>query len=96
MPIQMGILQHIADLAVKPQLGPFPIIHAVNQYPARRHIVKSGNQITEGGLSAAGGAHDCHLLPGMDLQIQILKYLIMVVRIFKADIFKGDFPVCIL
>ena len=65
-------------------------ILAVQQDLSFRDIIESGDQIAQCRLSSTGGADDCHLFPRMDLQVQIRKYLIVIIRIFKAYFFKRD------
>ena len=67
-------------------------IHPINGNPAAGHIIKSGNQIAHGCFAAAGRSHQRHLFSGMNRKIQMFKYRIVIIHIFKGSIFETDFP----
>ncbi len=54
------------------------------------HIVKARYQVAQRRLPAAGGSHNGKFLPRMDLQVEICKHLVVVVRVLKADVVKLD------
>ena len=55
-------------------LGHVPDIQAVNGNAAAGHVVKPWDQLTQGGLAAAGGADDGHGLPRVYLKAHIVEH----------------------
>ena len=55
-------------------LGHVPDIQAVNGNAAAGYVVKPGNQLAQGGLSAAGGTHNGDGLPGIYFQTHVVKH----------------------
>lgn len=71
---QEHILLDNADGLVEAVLLNVPHVLAVNGDAAFRYIVKSGNQLAECTLAAAGGADDGHGLPGGHVQAHIVEH----------------------
>ena len=97
------ILLDDADVPVEGALGHIPHIKPVDADGARPHIVKAGDELAQGGLAAAGGAHDGHGLPGGNGEGDIAQHLGLLV-VGEADTihldltlhmgkFHGVFPV---
>ena len=62
----------------------------VDEDAAVRHLVKAGDQVAQSGLAAAGSAHQCQPLPGVDVQTDIVQHLVVVIRVLKADVLEPD------
>ena len=88
---QIYILLHDTDIAPQALQRKMLDILTVQQDLSFRDIIESGDQIAQCRLSSTGGSDDRHLFPRMDLQVQIRKYLIVIIRIFEAYFFKRDF-----
>ena len=54
------------------------------------HIVEAGDQIAQGGLAAAGGAHQRQTLAGLDVKADVVQDLIVVIRVLEADVVEPD------
>ena len=70
-------------------MGDASHIQAVNRDAAAGDIVKPGNQLAQGALAAAGGAHNGNGLPGGHLQAHIVKHR-QVSVIGKGHMVHGD------
>ena len=57
---------------------------------AVRHIVKSWDQLAQGGLSAAGRSHHRQRLSRLDMQIHIVEGLDKPVTEFAIEVTSGD------
>ena len=71
---QVGILQHNAQAAAQVCLFYFIDIDAVIADLAVRDIVKTVDEIGDGRLARAGGAHKSHLLAGLCIQRHIMQH----------------------
>ena len=71
---QKHVLLDDADVLMEAPLGHVPDIQAVNGNAAAGYVVKPGNQLTQGGLSAAGGAYNGDGLPGIYFQTHVVKH----------------------
>ena len=84
---QLRLLQRDCHLFPKDLLAVLPYVHAVYQHRSLRHIIKAGNQVDQGSLSAAGGAHDRHRFSLAYGQINMLQY-----RLRCPGVGKGHIP----
>ena len=85
---QAGFLRNITDFVPQVMLGHLPDIDIVDQDFAFGHIIKTGNQVDQRGLSAAGTADDGRSLPGSGSEGDSLQHIIFGAGIFEADILK--------
>ena len=88
----MRILQHITDLAVQPQLRPLPVIHAVDQYPSLCGFEEPAHQIHKGGLPGPRLTDNGNIHPGWHMEVKMLQYIFLPVRIPKGNVLKHDIP----
>ena len=88
---QEDLLLHNADGLMQTFLANVSHIHAVNGNAAAGDIVEPGNQLTQGALAAAGGAHDGNGLPGLNLQAHIVEHC-QVTIIGKRHMVHPDLP----
>ena len=86
----MRILKHISDLAVKPQLGTLPVIHAVYQYPSFRRFKETPRQIHQCGFACARLSHNRHIHTRRHVKIKMLQNIFFSVRIHERNVFKHD------
>ena len=86
---QVGRLQHIAQIGLKPQLAAGAIIRAVNQNPTGSRFVEAADQIDDGGLAGAGFADKCDGLAMIDMEVEVLKHLLAIL-IAEGDVLKVD------
>ena len=54
------------------------------------HVVEAGDQIAQGGLAAAGGAHQRQTLAGLDVKADVVQDLVVVIRVLEADVVEPD------
>ncbi len=64
----MGILQHIADVGVEPQLAALAVVHAVNEDLSLRRLEEPAGQIDKGALAGPRLAYDGHRGPLRDVE----------------------------
>ena len=86
----MRILQHIADIAVQPQLGAFPVVPAVDEDGTLCWLKKAAGQVDQGGFSRTGFADNSDRGAGGDLQIEVLQNVFVPVRIAECHISEFD------
>ena len=65
-------------------------IPAVQKHPALRHVVEAGDELAQGGLPAAGGAHHRHRLPGGDVQGQVLQHRLVGGVVPEGHVLQPD------
>ena len=87
---QVHVLLHDADVLPQALQGDMADILPVDEDAAVRHLVKAGDQVAQGGLAAAGSAHQRQTLPGVDVQTDVVQHLVVVIRVLKADILEPD------
>ena len=85
------ILLHNADGAAERLDGHMAHIAAIHGDRALLHIVKAGDQLTEGGLTAARRAHDGHRLPCCHADIHAAKNIAAAI-VGEVDILHADLP----
>ena len=66
-----------------------PHVHAVDGDAALGHVVKPGDQLAQGGLSAAGGPHHRHRLAYRHVQRHMVQHLVGTV-VGKTDVVHVD------
>ena len=98
---QMRILQHITNLAVKPQLRPFPVIHAVNQYPSLCRFKETPHQVHKGRLSRPCLTHNGNIHAGRHMKVKMFQHIFLPVRVHKGNILKHNvsldfFPITLI
>ena len=86
----MGVLQHVTDITVQPQLGPLPVIPAINEDGSFRWLEKPAGQVDQGGFSRTGLAHNSDRRAGGDLQIEVFQNVFVSIRIAERHIPKFD------
>ena len=69
---QEHVLLDDADVLMEAPLGHIPDVQSVNGNAAAGYVVEPGDQLAQGGLSAAGGAHNGDGLPGIYSQTHIV------------------------
>ena len=67
----MGILKHIANVAVKPQLASLPVVLPVNQNFSLCRLEEPTGKIYKGTLSGSRLAYNCHIGTCRNLQIKV-------------------------
>ena len=72
---QVGVLQHHAQGAPEVVLPYILYVDAVVGDGAGLHVVEPVDQVGDGGLARAGGAHECDLLAGLGVEAQILQHV---------------------
>ena len=87
---QIHILLHHADLAAQGMQGHVPNVLAVDFDAAAGYVVKPGNQAAQGGLAAAGGAHQRHGISGVDVQVDVRQHVAQGLGIGKLHVFEID------
>ena len=92
---QMGVLQHDAQAAAQIVLFDLVDVDAVVTDLAVRDIIKTVDQVGNGGLARTGGAYKGDLLSGAAIQIDIVQNGLFR-HIAKVHIRKGDVPLHLL
>ena len=87
---QVGVLQHIADVGVQPQLAPLPVIHPVDEDLSPGGFKEPAGQIHQGALARTGLAHDGHRGALRDVQGKVLQYILAAVGIAEGYIPELD------
>ncbi len=86
------VLRHDAHIAAQTFQSNVPHIYPVNQHMPARGVVKTANQVDNGGLAGAGGSHQRDGFPGRNMKVYMLQHFdVRCVRVSKGDVFKGDF-----
>ena len=86
------------DAHLPPQGGETHLgdVLAVHQNLALGGVIEAGDQVAEGGLSAAGGAHHRHLLPSLHRQVQVAQHRLAVLLslplVGEGDVLESDLP----
>ena len=88
---QLAFLQGYGYLVPETAQPVFTNVHAVNQYGAFRYIIETGDQVDEGGLAAAGRAHDSHGLSGRYGEADMLQHIFIAARVGKGHVTEFDF-----
>src|SRR5699024_651659 len=70
---QVGVLQHDAQRLPQRVLGDVPHVDAVVGDAAGVDVVKAVDEVGDGGLARAGGAHEGDLLAGLGVQADVLQ-----------------------
>ena len=65
---------------------------AVDGDPALGDVVEPGDQVAQGALAPAGGAHHGDGLPGLHLEVHVAEHLRLVPLVGEAHILHGDVP----
>ena len=86
----MGVLEHIADVAVEPQLAALPVIHPVNEDLPLSGLKEPAGQVHQGALACAGLAHDGHGGPLGDVQGEVLQHVVAAVGIAEGHVPELD------
>ena len=87
---QVDVLLHHADGGAQAFQRHLADVLPVDEDAARRHIVKAGDQVAQGGLAAARRAHQGQPLAGRDVDAHIAQHLVVVVRVLEADMVEPD------
>ena len=87
---QVGILQHIADVGVEPQLAALAVVHAVNEDMSLRRLEEPAGQIDEGTLAGPRFAYDGHRGPLRDVEGEVLQHVLAAVGIAEGHIPELD------
>ena len=69
----MWVLKHIANLAVKPELGTQTVIFAVNQNPALCGLKKPAQKIYQRRFSCSRFSYDCNIGSCRYVEIKVLQ-----------------------
>ena len=85
------VLLHDADLRPERGLLYLPDVHAVKAYRAAGNLVKAGDEVADGRLSAAARPHEGKLLPGVNFKIHAPKHR-KVIGIREVNVLKADVP----
>ena len=83
-------MQHITNLAVKPQLRPFPVIHTVNQYPSLCRFKETPHQVHKGRLSRPCLTHNGNIHAGRHMKVKMFQHVFLPVRVHKGNILKHN------
>ena len=86
----MGVLEHIADAAVEPQLAALAVVHAVDENLALRGLEEPAGQVHQGALTRAGFAHDGHGGPLGNVQGEVLQHVAAAVGIAEGHVPELD------
>ena len=87
---QVDILLNDADLTAQGLQGQGAHILPVDGDPSAGHVIKTGQKIADGGLSASGGAYQSNGFSSRDLEGNVGKHRRVVVAVMEGDIFIGN------
>ena len=87
---EKNLLLDNSDLPPERALGHLSDVLAVDAHSALGHVVKAGNQLAKGGFASTGGAHKGKLFPGFDVQLNVVKDLVLII-VSEGDVIKGNF-----
>ena len=87
---QVGRLQHIADVGVKPQLAALPVVLAVDEHPAAGGLKEPAAEVHQGGFARAGLPHNGHGGAGGHVQVEVLQHVFRAVGVVEGHVLKGD------
>ena len=75
-------------------LGEGAHVLSVHQHPALGDIVEPGDELAQGGLAAAGGAHHRHSLAGPDVEGDVLQHRRIGGLIPEGHVLHPDVHIC--
>ena len=75
---EKDILLHNANITAQRALLEFTDIDTVNFNTSPLNIVKTGNQVTEGGFTSPGGSDQGHGLPGSNVETNIFQDMLVL------------------
>mgnify|MGYP000706986087 CR=1 FL=1 len=87
---QIHVLLDDADVLTQALEGDVLDVLPVDEDAAAGHIVEAGDKVAQGRLAAAGGADQRQSLTGFDVEADVVQDLVVVVRVFEADILEPD------
>ena len=70
-------------------------IHTVDAHAAFRYIIKTGNQIDQRGLSAAGRTHYGNGFARIDGEIDMFQHRFLAAGVGKGNVYKFDVALCV-
>ena len=82
---QVGVLEHHGDVPTQIALGHVHDVNAVDGDPAGINVVEPVQQVGDGGLARAGGAHEGDLLARLGIQADVLQHRLFR-HIAEADV----------
>ena len=83
-------LQHIADMAVQPELGPLPCISPVDQHLPLCRLKKAADEVHKCRLPGAGLTDDGNRSSLRHDEVKVLKHHLLPIRIMKRHVPKLD------
>ena len=86
----MRRLQHVAKMAVQPQLGSFPCISSVDKKHAFRRFIEAADQVDQRGFAGAGLADDRDIAAMRNFEVEVLEHILLAVRIAECHIPEFD------
>ena len=86
-----NILEHGSDLRAQIGQRKGTDVVPANEYAASLRIVKTGDQIGNGGFAGAGGAYKGDNFAGVGIKVDAVKHGILVI-VSEGDILKTDVP----
>ena len=87
---QIHVLLDDADVLAQALQGDMLDVLPVDVDVAAGHIIEAGNEVAQRRLAAAGGADQSQPLAGLDVKADMMQNLVVVVRVFEADILEPD------
>ena len=86
----MRVLEDDAQAAAEGVLLDVPHVDAVIEHPPALYVVEAVDEVGDGGLARAGGAHEGDLLPRLGIEAHILEDgvagLVAEIHMFKAHV----------
>ena len=70
------VLEHHTDALAQLLQGVVPHVHPVQQHRTAGHVVETGDQVHQGGLSGAGAAHHGDELAGLDGEVNAAEHVL--------------------
>ena len=89
---EKDILLDDPDIGPQGVLGEGAHVLSVHQHPAPGDIVEPGDELAQGGLAAAGGAHHRHSLAGPDVEGDVLQHRRIGGLIPEGHVLHPDVP----
>ena len=89
---ELAVLQHYAELLAQLPLVQAVQVTAVVVDPAVLGLLEAQQQLEQGGLPAAGGPHDAHVLPGPDAERDPFEHVLLRIPVGELQVAHLDLP----
>ena len=88
----MGVLQHISDVGVQPQLAALPVVPPVDEDLAGGGLEEAAGQVDQSALARPRLPHDGHGGARRDVQVEVAEHILPPIGIAETHVPELDLP----